>query len=208
MELDTTLAAQAFVTLLVIMDPLGNVPVFLALTGGMERRDRRRVGTQAVVSATLIIYLFAIFGTQILSSLSISLEALQVAGGLMLLITALAMFRGELDEPDPGQGASVAVVPLGTPLLAGPGAIAAAMVFMAGDAGVGTRLENQLSVVLAVAAALAVVWIALRYAVWLERLLRDKGILLVTRVMGMLLLAIAVELIASGVEAYVTAGST
>jgi multiple antibiotic resistance protein len=204
MELDFTLAAQAFVTLLVIMDPLGNVPVFLALTAGLERPDRRRVGTQAVISATLIIYLFAIFGTQILSYLSISLPALQVAGGVMLFITALSMFRGEMDHSDPEQGASVAVVPLGTPMLAGPGAIAAVMVFMAGDTGVGTRLENQLTVIVGVAAALAVVWIALRYAVRLERLLKDKGILLVTRLMGMLLLAIAVELIASGIEAYVT----
>lgn len=204
MELDTTLAAQAFVTLLVIMDPLGNVPVFLALTSGMERRDRRKVGTQAVVSATVIIYLFAIFGTQILSYLSISLESLQIAGGVMLFITALSMFRGEMDTPDPDQGASVAVVPLGTPMVAGPGAIAAVMVFMAGDIGVGARLEDQLTVVVGVAAALAVVWVALRFATVLERVLKDKGILLVTRVMGMLLLAIAVELIASGIEAYAT----
>ena len=202
MELDFTLAAQAFVTLLVIMDPLGNVPVFLSLTGGMEQAARRRVAAQAVISATVIVYLFAIFGAQILSYLSISLEALQVAGGVMLFITALSMFRGELDDPDPEQGTSVAVVPLGTPMVAGPGAIAAVMVFMAGDVGVGTRLENQLSVVLAVTAALAVVYIALRYGSWLERLLKDKGILLVTRVMGMLLLAISVELIASGVTAY------
>ncbi|MDX1511302.1 MAG: MarC family protein [Nitriliruptorales bacterium] len=202
MELDFTLATQAFVTLLVIMDPLGNVPVFLSLTGGMEQDARRRVAAQAVISATAIVYLFAIFGSQILSYLSISLEALQVAGGVMLFITALSMFRGELDDPDPEQGASVAVVPLGTPMVAGPGAIAAVMVFMAGDVGVGTRLENQLSVVLAVTAALAVVYVALRYGTWLERLLKDKGILLVTRVMGMLLLAISVELIASGITAY------
>ena len=204
MELDFTLAAQAFVTLLVIMDPLGNVPVFLSLTGGMEREARRRVAAQAVISATAIVYLFAIFGSQILSYLSISLEALQVAGGVMLFITALSMFRGELDDPDPEQGTSVAVVPLGTPMVAGPGAIAAVMVFMAGDVGVGTRLENQLSVVLAVTAALGVVYLALRYGAWLERLLKDKGILLVTRVMGMLLLAISVELIANGVTAYAT----
>ncbi|HEX9767395.1 MAG TPA: MarC family protein [Nitriliruptorales bacterium] len=204
MELDVTLAVQAFVTLLVIMDPLGNVPVFLALTGGMEVAARRRVAAQAVISATVIIYLFAIFGAQILSYLSISLAALQIAGGVMLFITALSMFRGDMDDPDPDQGASVAVVPLGTPLVAGPGAIAAVMVFMAGDVGVGTRLENQLSVVLAVTAALGTVWLALRFGALLERILKDKGILLVTRVMGMLLLAIAVELIASGIDAYVT----
>lgn len=208
MEFDLALAMQAFLTLLVIMDPLGNVPVFLALTASESRQRRRRVALHATLSATVLIYVFAFFGTQILAYLSIGLPALQAAGGVMLFLIALQMFRGEVPVPSgPGEGINVAIVPLGVPLLAGPGAIAAVMVFMAGPTGARLPLERQLSVVIAVAAALAVVYLVLRYASFIEGLIGANGIHLITRVMGMLLLAIAVELVASAVRAYVAAGT-
>jgi multiple antibiotic resistance protein len=197
------LAAQAFLTLLVIMDPLGNVPVFLALTADHDRPDRLRVARHATAAATLLIYIFAFFGTQILAYLGIGVPALQAAGGVMLFLIALQMFRGEVFHPrQPGDAVNVAVVPLGVPLLAGPGAIAAVMVFMTGPEGGRLDLDRQLSVVLAIAAALTVIYVALRFAPTIERLLKPSGIHLITRVMGMLLLAIAVDLVASAVLAY------
>lgn len=206
LELDTSLLARAFVTLLVIMDPLGNVPVFLALTRTEDRAQRRRIALHAVAAATVLIYLFAFFGSEILRLLSIGLPALQAAGGVMLFLVALDMLRGEVLVPKAAAGVNVAVVPLGTPLVAGPGAIAAVMVFMSGESG-GVIAARQLTVALAVAAALSVVYLALRYSVFLERLLKENGIHLVTRVMGMLLTAIAIELVASAVTAYVQAGA-
>ena len=206
-DLDLALAVQAFVTLTVIMDPLGNVPVFLGLTPGEDRAARRRIARSAMLAAAGIVYLFAVFGTQILASLSIGLPALQVAGGVVLFLTALAMLRGEDLMPDRADGVNVAIVPLGVPLVAGPGAISAAMVFMSDGNGQTLSLGPQLSVGLAIAATLIVTWLALRYAELLERLLGDNGIHLVTRVMGMLLVAISVELVATAIQAYVAGSS-
>ena len=202
-DIDLALVIPAFVTLLVIMDPLGNVPVFLALTATEDRASRRRTAWHAVLAAAVLIYLFAFFGTQILTALSIGLPALQAGGGIVLFLTALEMLRGDILVPDRARNVNVAIVPLGVPLVAGPGAISVAMVFMAGDDGNGLTLANQISVALAIGAALAVCWLALHWAGALERVLKDNGIHLVTRVMGMLLVAISVELVATAVQAYV-----
>lgn len=202
MDFDITRALTAFVTLLVIMDPLGNVPVFLALTARDDRPRRRRTAAHATFAAGVLIYLFAFFGTRILALLSIGLPALQVAGGIMLFLIALDMFHGNVLLPDAAEGVNVAIVPLGVPMLAGPGAIAASMVLMSGDDGQALSWANQLPVVVGIGATLLVIYLALRYSVFLESLLKDNGIHLVTRVMGMLLLAISVELAASGILAY------
>jgi multiple antibiotic resistance protein len=202
-DIDLALVIPAFVTLVVIIDPLGNVPVFLALTANEDRAGRRRIAWHAVLAAAVLIYLFAFFGTQILTALSIGLPALQAGGGIVLFLTALEMLRGDILIPERARNVNVAIVPLGVPLVAGPGAISVAMVFMAGDDGNGLTLANQISVALAIAAALAVCWVALHWAGVLERVLKDNGIHLVTRVMGMLLVAISVELVATAVQAYV-----
>lgn len=199
---DVALAVQAFVTLLVIIDPLGNVPVFLALTADEDRASRRRTATHALLAATAIIYTFAFFGTQILAALSIGLPALQAGGGVVLFLVALAMLRGDGLVAEKAEGVSVAIVPLGVPLVAGPGAISAAMVFMSDESGLRLSVATQVTVALAIGAVLFVVWLALRYAVAIERLLKPNGIHLVTRVMGMLLVAISIELFATAVQAY------
>jgi multiple antibiotic resistance protein len=196
------LFAEAFVTMLVILDPVGNVPVFLALTKDHDARRRRRASLEATAVAASVILVFAAFGQQILQLLGISLQALQVAGGLVLVLVAL-----ELLQPTPSRGHSVdvrnpALVPLGTPLLAGPGAIAATMVYIrrADD------FVQAMVVVVAIMAALAVVYFALRSAVGLARVLGSAGIELLTRIVGVLLAAIAVQLVASGIDSWVRQG--
>ena len=202
--LDLTLFATAFVTVLVIMDPVGNIPIFLALTKGQDVPQRRRSALQAAGVAGSVILAFALGGQQVLELLGISLEALQVAGGLLLLVIAL-----ELLHPSGGGAASlatgesnIALVPLGTPLLAGPGAIAATMLYsrQADDLG------GTISVVFAIAAVLAVIYLAMRYAAVFSRLLRDNGIELLSKVMGLLVAAIAVQLVARAIEAWITNG--
>jgi multiple antibiotic resistance protein len=126
---DGTLLASAFVTLFVIMDPVGTVPLFLSLTGGFTPDRVRRAARQAVLVSFLVISVFAFFGQRILAYLHVSLPALQCAGGLLLLLVALELLTGRGDEPTRAGDANVALVPLGTPLLAGPGAIVATMVF-------------------------------------------------------------------------------
>ena len=191
-----------FVTVLVIMDPVGNVPVFLSLTAAMDRPAKRRAARQAVTVAGIVILTFALFGQQILHLLGISLEALQVAGGLLLVLTALELLRPEDDTTLAEVGRNVALVPLGTPLLAGPGAIAATMLAMRRA---GTP-AHALSVGLAILAVLLVAWAALRYSLLISRLLKENGVHLVSRVMGVLLAAIAVQLIAAGIEGWMTNG--
>jgi multiple antibiotic resistance protein len=202
--LDLTLFATAFVTVLVIMDPIGNIPIFLSLTKGQDVPERRRSAFLASTVAGVVILAFAIGGQQVLQLLGISLEALQVAGGLLLLVIAL-----ELLHPSAGGASSlatgdtnIALVPLGTPLLAGPGAIAATMLYsrQADDLG------GSLSVMLAIAGVLTVIYLSMRYASLFARVLRDNGIELLSRVMGLLVAAIAVQLVARAIEAWITNG--
>ena len=127
---DVKLFIEVFVTLFVIMDPPGTVPIFLALTSGQSPTARRRAAWQAVTVSFIVIVAFALFGRQLLSYLHISLPALQGAGGLLLLLVALQLLTGQESEPGAAQDVNVAMVPLGTPLLAGPGAIVATMVFV------------------------------------------------------------------------------
>ena len=201
LALNTTLLAQAFVTVLVIMDPLGNIPVFLTLTkdGTVERR--RRAALQSVSVAAGVILAFALFGQQILHLVGISIQALQVAGGLLLVGVALELLRDN-HEAAPTTAGNVAFVPLGTPLLAGPGAIAATMLYMRRADGFG----GALSVVVALLAALAVVYVVMRFSGTIGRLLKENGIALMSRVMGLLLAAIAVQLVANGVAHWVAVG--
>ncbi|MEP6665987.1 MAG: MarC family protein, partial [Nocardioidaceae bacterium] len=124
-----TLLTEVFITLFVIMDPPGAIPLFLSLTHGLSPGRRKRAAWQAVLVALCVIVAFALFGRKILDYLQISLPALQCAGGLLLLLVALELLTGKEQNVNANQDVNVALVPLGTPLLAGPGAIVATMVF-------------------------------------------------------------------------------
>ncbi len=202
LNLDADLFFKSFVTMVAIFDPLGGVPVFLALTSDLEERKRKQAALQAVGVAAAVVIVFALFGQPILSSLGISVEALQVAGGLLLVLVALELLRPEGDQSRSAPKGNVALVPLGTPLLAGPGAIAATMLYMRRAANFG----GALSVVGALVVALLVVGIALRYSTAIARVLKGDGIDLVSRVMGLLLTAIAVQLVATGIASWIHHG--
>ncbi|HKS98467.1 MAG TPA: MarC family protein [Rugosimonospora sp.] len=190
----------AFVTLLVITDPPGGVPIFLALTGAMGARERNRAAWQAVALAGGVIVVFAVAGQTLLAYLHISLPALQGAGGLLLVLVSLELLTGKSDAPDRQATSNVALVPLGTPLLAGPGAIVATMLFVRQA----HRITDYLQIALAIALVLLVVWVVLRFSGLVVKLLRPAGIEVVTRIAGLLLAAIAVQLIADAVAAFVT----
>jgi multiple antibiotic resistance protein len=195
------LFGDTFVTLLVIMDPPGMVPIFLALTGALPARQRHRAGWQAVALAGAVIVIFAVGGQQILHYLGIDLPALQGAGGLLLVLVALQLLTGKQDDPAQVTTTNVALVPLGTPLLAGPGAIVATMLFVR-RAG---HLGDYVAIAAAIVLVLAAVWLVLRFSGIVVRILRPSGIEVLTRIAGLLLAAIAVQLIANAVGAFVTA---
>ncbi|MDO8735588.1 MAG: MarC family protein [Thermoleophilia bacterium] len=197
--MDWKLLITAFITMVVIIDPVGNTPVFLILTADSNAGQRRRFAIQAVLAAAAVIFLFAFFGQYILDYLGISVESLTIAGGILLGIVALDMMKGKLDANQKvRRGANAALVPLGTPLLAGPGAVVGAMLLMerSGDAG------DKALVAGGILAALVVVLVALLAAGWLVKVLKDTGIDLLTRVMGILLAAIAVEFIHQGISSW------
>jgi multiple antibiotic resistance protein len=194
------LLTEVFVTLFVIMDPVGTIPIFLSLTAGRSPAAMKRAAWQAVGVSFLVICAFAFFGQQILTYLHISLPALQGAGGLLLLLVALELLTGKEDEMSTAVAdTNVALVPLGTPLLAGPGAIVATMVLIKQVGGWGDVAAVALGVILVHVA----LWLAMRFSLPILRLLRESGVLLITRIAGLLLSAIAVQMVADAVRAFI-----
>ena len=191
-----SLFATSFTTILVIQDPLGAVPIFLSLTSRQTDAQRRTSARQATLVAFAVIVAFALFGRYILTFLGISVPALQFSGGLLLLLVALELLTDRADEnPDPDAvTANAALVPLGTPLLAGPGAIVAAMVAVDSAS---TPVVGWVSIVAALVATHVVIWLSLRFSLPLHRVLGESGI----RVL--LLAAIAVQMMGDGVLAWI-----
>jgi multiple antibiotic resistance protein len=195
----TEIFVSTFVTLFVIMDPVGTIPIFLSLTAGQSPGKQRRAALLAVAVSFLVITIFALFGQAILHFLHISLEALQCAGGLLLLLVALELLTGQADEPTETANVNVALVPLGTPLLAGPGAIVATIVFV-------QRVDDVwegVAVALGIVAVHIVLWLFMRFSVVIIRVIKESGVILITRIAGLLLSAIAVQLVADAVTAFV-----
>jgi multiple antibiotic resistance protein len=195
-----TFFLQAFVTLFVIIDPPGIVPLFLGLTRGRSVRAVRRLAVQAAVVAFGVIVGFALFGRVILTYTQVQIAALEGAGGLLLLLVSLQLLTGKTEEPTSSERATanVAFVPLGTPLLAGPGAIVATMLYV-------QRIHSPLNVValaLAIAAVAVAAWLSMRFAEVIHRILTDNGVELLTRIAGLLLSAIAVQLVAQSALAF------
>lgn len=190
------------VTLFVIMDPPGIVPIYLALTGAMDQRERNRAALQATCLSLGVITLFALLGQQIINYLGIDLAALQGAGGLLLLLVSLQLLTGQADDAPSQATSNIALVPLGTPLLAGPGAIVAVILFVQQAP---SRID-YLWVALAIVLIHVVIYLVMRFSGFLVRILRRGGIEVLTRISGVLLAAIAVQLMADAVFAFVEQG--
>ena len=196
---DVTLFATAFATLTVIMDPIGTVPVFLGLTARYSQPKQRRAAIQATSVSFGVILTFAILGGQILRLLHISMEALQLSGGVLLFLVAMELLMGtDSSSPDTGdEGVNVALVPLGTPLLAGPGSIGVVIALAARN----TAIEFHVGIILGIAVTAAAIAVLLRYGTpWIDKL-GATGVGAIVRIMGFLILVIGVELIIHGVRA-------
>jgi multiple antibiotic resistance protein len=192
---DVAVFGSLFLTLFVIMDPPGITPIFLALTAGRPGKVQKRMAFQAVCVAGGVITVFGLLGHQILNYLHVSVPALMIAGGLLLLLIALDLLTGKTDEPKQTKDVNVALVPLGMPLLAGPGAIVSVILAVQKADSIG----RQLSVWTAIIAIHVVLWLVMRYSLVIIRIIKDGGVVLVTRLAGMMLSAIAVQQIINGV---------
>lgn len=194
----------AFVTLLVIIDPLGLAPLFVALTQGESAGRRRVIALTACIVAAGVLTAFGIFGETVLGIAGISMPAFRVAGGALLFLTALDMLFEKRTQRRKGQGDATersdpSVFPLAIPLIAGPGAIAS-MILLTG------QQPDDWSWILAIhgvmLAVLAVTFVLFLASGVLERVLGPLGINVVTRLLGMLLAALAVQFILDGLAAF------
>ncbi len=181
------------------MDPLGNVPIFLSLTSSAKLASRKKLALHAVIVAGSVIGVFALFGQEILSYLGITIPAIQGSGGLLLLLVALELLTGQASQPSALDEVSVALVPLGTPLIAGPGAIAAVIVFSKEVKATG----DVLALIAAILSVLVILWLSLRFSIQLVKIFKEGGIMLLTRVFGLLLAAIAVQLVAEAISGFI-----
>lgn len=196
---DLNFLTGVFVTLFVIIDPPGIVPIFLSLTSTMTAKQRSRAAMVAVGVAVLIIGVFALFGRFILDYMHISLPALQFSGGLLLLIVALQLLAGMEGEMASSDGVNVALVPLGTPLLGGPGAIVAMMLFVEEASGEGPKI---IALVIAMILMTAAMYLTMRFSDLVARVLGQGGVTLVTRISGVLLAAISTQMIFDAVRSF------
>ena len=197
---------SALVTLLIVVDPIGLVPSYLAVTHGLPKRARRSVALRAAVIAAAILAGSALIGDWLLRTLSIGMPAFRIAGGLLLFSIASEMVFGVRIERQSRQAEdaieehvrNVAAFPLAIPLMAGPGAITATVLLAGRSEGDPTRLTILLAVIAFVAALCAAVFLL---GTRIERLLGVTGNIVLSRLLGVLLAALAVQFVVDGVRA-------
>ncbi len=195
--------ALALPAVLFIVDPIGVVPLFVAMTAKDSPEKCRAMARRACITAAGVLTFFALFGTVVFQVFGVTLAAFRVAGGLLLMLTALDMLRAQnpgtrtsVAETEEGATSDdIAIVPLAMPLLAGPGAIATVMVLMAQH---GAGLEAAVPVVAAILLTMSVAYLTLRSAKTIKRVLRQTGIAILERIFGLILAAIAVQFVFEG----------
>jgi multiple antibiotic resistance protein len=184
---------RSTVALFVVIDPIGSVPVFMALTQKMERVERASVTKTAIATAAGLLFVFAVAGTQIMSIFGITLASFMVAGGILLFIVAIELLtHGGWRFGSAGAEGESGVVPIAFPLLAGPGAITAVIIsFQTTGLGV-----TALSIVIVI----GITYVILRYVDRIYRVLGRRGSIIVTRVFAVLIAAIAVQFVVDGIR--------
>ncbi len=197
-----------FVTLFVIIDPIGLAPLFVALTRGASAAERKRICLRALTVAAFLLAAFGLAGEKLLEVIGIGMPAFRISGGILLFVIAFDMLferRGERREkqssdspPDPS------VFPLAMPLLAGPGALATMILLTSEKSG---DPAGQAGVFLMMLAVLAVTFVLFRLGGIIERGLGHTGIVLVTRLFGVLLAALAIQFVLDGFFALGMLGS-
>jgi len=191
---DASVLIKTFVAVFVLADAIGNVPVVLVLTKGMEPEQRNKVIDKAILVAIAVLLIFAFGGQFILSYLDISMGSLRVAGGLLLLLISLQMLQGDLDTPVIDKERDVAITPLALPLLAGPGTLTTVMLLMSESP------NPHISVIVGIVAAMFVSWLILRQANFIDQWFGAEGEVIVTQLLGFLLAALAVEIGSTGIR--------
>lgn len=185
---------KSLISLLIVMDPLGNIPIFLGLTGSLDKAARIRALNIAVLTGFSLLLLFATFGEWVLRIFNIELYSFRIAGGALLLLLAFELLLKMGTEVRAYNPEQAGAVPLGVPLLVGPGAITTTIIIL--------KTFGPIIALSAVSLAALITWIILRFAAPIHGVLGEVGVNVVSKVMAMLLAAIAVQFILEGVAEY------
>lgn len=204
--IDPTFLITAFATLFVIIDPIGLAPLFVALTQGMSPQKRRAIAFRACFTGALLLIVFASFGEAVLGFIGISMPAFRIAGGILLFLTALDMLferrtkrrEDRIEEEDDDETDDPSIFPLAIPLISGPGSIAT-VILLAGENPGAQGLATVIAVMLGVMAIVLTFFLS---AGLLERALGRTGTNVITRLLGMLLAALAVQFVLDGLQGF------
>jgi|SRR5580658_4333125 multiple antibiotic resistance protein len=199
---DLAVYAAIIVTVFALVDPIGTLPFFVALTDGFEPKDRRVVLDRAVLTMAGILTVFALVGRYLFLAFGFSLAAFEVAGGIILFLVAYDMLRGEVTRTkltpgsdDSGRRYEVGIVPLGIPLLAGPGAISTVMIY---EGNSGSNPYIIVATFVAIGLVTVLTYLIFRYGQRILLSLGRVGVMAMTRVLGLLLAAVGVQFVAIG----------
>lgn len=215
--LDVTLLTASFVTFFVVIDPIGVAPIFAALTNGSTPAHRRIMAIKSVLIASGVLILFAYGGEWLLGALHISLDAFRAAGGVLLFLIALDMIfekrterreeraekMADEDHDIPGTNEDISVFPMAIPMMAGPGAIASVMLFMSADGG---SMAGQIAIFGGLAANLLMCLVIFLTIGPIMKLLGDTLAAMITRILGVILAALAAQFIFDGISGALLAG--
>ncbi|MCI4365131.1 MAG: MarC family protein [Thermoplasmata archaeon] len=201
---ELALYAAIIVTIFALVDPIGTLPFFVSLTDPFNDKERRVVLQRAVVTLVVVLTTFALIGRFLFVAFGFTLAAFEVAGGILLFLVAYDMLRGEVtrtkltpaDSEDTSSREEVGIVPLGIPLLAGPGAISTVMIYE-GNAGGDPWVIVATFVAIGVSTTLT--YIIFRYGQRILRSLGRVGVMAMTRVLGLVLAAVGVQFVANGI---------
>jgi multiple antibiotic resistance protein len=200
----TPFIATAFATAFTIIDPVGMIPLTITVTAASTGRERSAIVDRAILVATGVIFVMAIVGKVVLNSLGITLPAFTIAGGVLLFLIAIDMLfarkpgtkQTDAEEKEAAQIENPAVFPLAVPMIAGPGTIATVLLLINLTHYEGARLAI---VFFAFVAALIVTWISMRSATLVLRIIGNTGVHVVTRLLGIILAALAVQFVINGI---------
>lgn len=194
---------STFIFFFAVIDPIGTVPVYIAVTSAQDDRTKRNIAIKAILVSAGILVFFVVAGELILTAMDIPLSAFQIAGGIILFLFALTMIFGESKPEEEvrlvASGNDTAIFPLAVPSIAGPGAMLAAVLLTENAQ---YTIWEQVQVTLTMLAVLLVVLILMLGATWINRIIGNSGASIVSRVMGMILASVATTNILAGMKEY------
>lgn len=202
--MDFTEYTKFLIGLIAVVNPIGAIPIFLAMTSDLTSRERHKIAHITAIAVVSILLISLFFGEAILDFFGISINSFRVGGGILILLMAISMMHAKGEKPirskeedyDMEQADSIGVVPLAMPLLAGPGAISAVII----EAHRQTSITHYGFLAADILILALIIWGILRLTPWISQRLNQLSINIITRIMGLLLAAIAIEFIATGLK--------